>query len=122
MVTLKNRRDFKRVIDCGRRKKLENIIAYRLPNQLGITRLGISTTKRTGGSVDRNRVKRRVREAVRKNASFLPPGEDIVIVAGRKCLEAPFEEIERDVRGIGESEEPRGRGQKGRHQRREAGD
>lgn len=115
MMTLKSRKDFERVINCGNRKKLENIIAYRLPNQLGITRLGISTTKRTGGSVDRNRVKRRVREAVRKNASFLPPGEDVVIVAGRKCLEAPFEDIERDIRGIGESRETQGHGQKGRH-------
>ncbi|MEW6555536.1 MAG: ribonuclease P protein component [Actinomycetota bacterium] len=98
MEALKRSRDFSRVIDGGRRKYLETIVAYRLPNQEGKTRVGISVTRRTGGgSVQRNRIKRRIREAIRKNASLLPVGEDMVFVARRGIETAAYQDIEGDI-------------------------
>lgn len=44
-------------------------------------RVGFSVSKRVGGAVVRNRVKRRLREAVRVRLTSLPPGWDIVISA-----------------------------------------
>lgn len=98
METLKKSRDFKRAVEGGCRKYLGTIIIYRLPNQEGKTRVGISVTRKTcAGSVGRNRIKRRLREAIRKNAATLPKGEDIVFVARRNIGAASFKEIEGDV-------------------------
>jgi ribonuclease P protein component len=101
METLRKSRQFKRVIESGNREILETITTYRLPNQTTETRIGISVSKKAGGSVERNRIKRRIREAVRKNASLLPRGEDIVIVARRNIVGADYEEIVRDIRRSG---------------------
>lgn len=98
METLKNSRDFRRVVEGGHRKYLETIITYRLPNQEGKTRIGISVARKTGGgSVRRNRIKRRIREAIRRNAALVPAGEDIVIVARRGIETAAFGQIEKDI-------------------------
>jgi ribonuclease P protein component len=87
-------------VEGGSREILETIIAYRLPNHSETTRVGISVTRRAGNSVARNRIKRRIREALRLNASFLPKGEDIVIAARPGIAEAAFREIEEDIRNI----------------------
>ncbi|MBC7252850.1 MAG: ribonuclease P protein component [Actinobacteria bacterium] len=98
METLKKSREFKRVLEGGSREKLENIVICALPNPGGPPRVGISVTKRARGSVKRNRIKRRIREAVRRCASLLPPGVDMVIIAGERCLDSDFSSIERDIR------------------------
>ncbi|MDI6873504.1 ribonuclease P protein component [Candidatus Solincola sp.] len=98
METLKKSRDFKRVLQGGDREKLENIVIFALPNPEGPTRIGISVTRRVGGSVRRNRIKRRIREAVWRNASLLPRGVDMVILAGAKCYDTEFNRIERDIK------------------------
>ncbi|MBN2025519.1 MAG: ribonuclease P protein component [Actinobacteria bacterium] len=98
MESLKKSRDFRRVIERGNRETMQTITTYRLPNQTGQTRTGISVTRKTGGSVKRNLIKRRIREAIRKNAAGLPAGEDIVFVARRGIDRASYGEIERDIR------------------------
>ena len=52
-----------------------------MPNDSGITRLGITVSKKIGNAVKRNRIKRVLRELFRLNKSFFPDGYDIVIVA-----------------------------------------
>ncbi|MDY6795610.1 MAG: ribonuclease P protein component [Actinomycetota bacterium] len=97
METLKNSSDFRKVIDRGSREILGTITVFRLLNEKGITRIGISVSKKTGNSVTRNKIKRRIREAIRKSASFLPAGEDIVIIARRKAANKGYKEVEKDV-------------------------
>jgi ribonuclease P protein component len=50
-------------------------------------RVGYAVPRKVGGAVDRNAVKRRLREAVARNASLLQPGTDYVLIA-RPGLEA----------------------------------
>ncbi len=100
METLRNSRDFRRVIEGGTREILETITAYRLPNREGKTRVGITVSKKAGGSITRNRIKRRIREAVRRNTPLLPTGEDVVIMARRGIASAAYGDIEDDIRGM----------------------
>jgi ribonuclease P protein component len=51
------------------------------PNTLGITRLGLAVGKNTGGAVQRNRIKRLLREFFRRSKSRFPLSQDIIIVA-----------------------------------------
>jgi ribonuclease P protein component len=73
-----------------------SLVAYALANGLAVTRLGVSVGKRCGGSVRRNRIKRRLREAFRLARAEFPPGYDIVLVpldSGRT-----FAEYEQSIR------------------------
>ena len=52
-----------------------------LPNSLPHCRLGLNVSKRVGGAVQRNRVKRHLREAFRLMQHELPPGMDLLVIA-----------------------------------------
>lgn len=59
--------------------------------EAGEARVGFTVTKKVGGAVERNRIKRRLREAVRIAPDLeLQPTHDYVIVARRAALEVPF--------------------------------
>ncbi len=60
-------------------------------------RVGFTAPRALGKAAVRNRIKRRMREAVRKRLELLAPGWRIVINPRRAALEAPFEELAREV-------------------------
>ncbi|MCZ4090479.1 MULTISPECIES: ribonuclease P protein component [Sinorhizobium] len=62
----------------------------------GDARVGFTVTKKHGNAVERNRMRRRLKEAVRLSAGFaMKPGHDYVIVARRDLLHAPFDALTR---------------------------
>jgi ribonuclease P protein component len=61
-------------------------------------RFGITVTKKSGNAVIRNRIRRRLREAVRVHAADdMAPGTDYVIVGRRDVLDAPFDELKTEL-------------------------
>lgn len=75
-------------------------------------RFGLTVTRKTGGSVERNRMRRRLREALRRAAPLAgKPGKDYVIVARREALYAPFDrlidDLARAMRLIGDKPGPK---------------
>lgn len=57
------------------------LVVYLSDNGLAWSRLGVITPKRVGNAVRRNAVRRRIREAFRKNKDTLPKGFDIIYLA-----------------------------------------
>ena len=61
------------------------------------SRFGISVKKAVGGAVVRNRIRRRIREILRRNQTEIPTGWDIVIHPRRSVAEAPFAPLEAEL-------------------------
>lgn len=78
---LRRAADFQRVRAVRRSWGHPLLVLYVAPNDGQTTRLGISVGRRVGNAVVRNRVKRRVREAVRHRYADLAPGHDLVFIA-----------------------------------------
>lgn len=61
-------------------------------------RIGFTVTKKMGGAVVRNRIKRRLREASRKVMQiYAKPGYDYVLIARHKALACDFSELVREM-------------------------
>jgi ribonuclease P protein component len=67
---------------------------FLLPTSLDFARLGIAATRKLGGAVARNRAKRLIREAFRRNKTA--GGLDIVVVPKRELLDAGLTAVEAD--------------------------
>ena len=79
IAALKKKRDFKKVYSRGKHAAQPMFVVYALANGLEDNRLGLSVSKKVGGAVVRNRVKRLVRECCR--LMDLRAGYDFVIIA-----------------------------------------
>lgn len=59
--------------------------------------IGFTVTKKTGNAPERNRIKRRLREAVKARADDFLPGHDYVLVGRREALSETFGKLVSDV-------------------------
>ena len=66
------------------------LVLYARPNHSESNRVGITVSKKLGGAVVRNRVRRRLREVYRLHEEAFAPGWDIVVVARSRCIDANF--------------------------------
>jgi ribonuclease P protein component len=74
------------------------------------SRFGISVKKAVGGAVVRNRIRRRIREILRRNQTEIPAGWDIVIHPRGSVAEALFAPLEAELlsllKSLGTSDAP----------------
>ncbi len=101
--TIQKRKDFLIASNQGKRfivgtfilQMMKRIEGHPAPPE---ARFGFTVTKKMGNAVTRNRIKRRLREALReKGAPHALPGHDYVIISRLKALDCPFPDLLRDM-------------------------
>lgn len=90
------RDEFRRVYEQGRKLHGRYFTAFILPGRNARPRIGITTTRKIGNAVERNRARRLLREAFRKNKWLVPAGVDIVVNVKRPLVEAAYRDLEGD--------------------------
>ena len=93
---IRRRAEFQLAYERGTRIRGRYATLFVMANQLDVSRLGIAATRRLGGSVQRNRAKRLIREVFRRNK--VAPGYDVILVPKREVLDAGFAALEADYR------------------------
>lgn len=96
-VRLRRTADFRKVYSEGRRRNLDWLVAFSLATGKPVSRVGFTVPSSFGGAVERNRMKRRLREAVRTNLSELGPGWDIVLHPRPAALSLEFAAIKATI-------------------------
>jgi ribonuclease P protein component len=101
------RREFLRAQRTGRKLHTRHFLVFVLPRAIeaddiasDVPRIGITVTRKVAKAVGRNRIKRLVREAFRRERAGLPGGIDLVWVAKRDAAQASFADVSEQMREI----------------------
>lgn len=95
--SIKENHTFRRLYSRGKSAVSPYLVMYTQKNRAGETRLGITVSTKVGGAVVRNRVRRRIREAYRRNEEKFSDAIDLVIVSRVRCAHASYAEIEKSL-------------------------
>jgi ribonuclease P protein component len=104
---LRTPREFAALQQSSKSKVHPLLVARFAPNDLQRTRFGLSTGRRLGSAVVRNRVRRRLRDLLRALGPDPAPGWDVLIVARPKSAAATYGELRVALQSVLDG--PRGR-------------
>jgi len=96
-ISLTKNYEFKRLYNKGKNAASKCVVVYCIKNNSPKNRLGITVSAKLGGAVQRNRIRRRLKEIYRINEQTLCTGVDIVIVARFRSRNATWSELESSV-------------------------
>lgn len=96
IFSIKENSDFKRLYYRGKSSVKKRIVLYYRKNKFSYNRLGLTVSPKVGNAVNRNRVRRLLKESYRLLDTI--QGYDIVIVARKSAADAGFHEIQRDLK------------------------
>ena len=98
MEQLRQRAEFLAVAAGAKASASAFVLQARERKDAGPARVGFTVSKKVGTAVERNRVRRRLKEAVRRSASrHMRPGHDYVIVGRRAALTVDFARLTGDL-------------------------
>ena len=100
---LRKRAEYLKVQREGQRVESRAFIGLFPAGASPATRLGITTTRRFGRAVERNRARRLVREAFRRRRMDLPLGVDLIVIPKRRALELDTLQLFDDLSRLGRS-------------------
>jgi ribonuclease P protein component len=100
MQRLTRRADFVAAAGGKRAFSAGFVLQARRRDDTGTPRLGLTVSRKVGNAVERNRVRRRLREAIKHaDTADIQAGHDYVVVARREVLTRPFEALIADFAG-----------------------
>lgn len=97
---IKRRRDFLQIKQAGQLRRCSHFLIITHSRTAGPTRLGVTVTRKIGGAVIRNRIKRYLREFFRNEYRSLPQATDISIVAMRGADRLSFEDVQQELQSV----------------------
>ena len=83
-VTIKSNCDFRRLYGKGKVFQAPALVSYIMKNRAGICRVGITSSKKIGNAVERNRTRRVIRAAYQSIEDKITGNYDIIFVARSK--------------------------------------
>jgi ribonuclease P protein component len=101
-IRLRKHADFQRVYQASRRHSSASMTYFFRARAAGEPagaepRIGLTTGRVLGGAVVRNRIRRRMREAVRMHVSQLPLRTDVVLHPRKQVVDLDFVRLEQEV-------------------------
>jgi len=100
---LRKHADYQRVYKSSRKQFSKQMSYFYAPREandsdlIATPRVGLTVGKVMGKAVDRNRIKRRMREAVRRNIAMLEGPIDVVLHPRRSVIDLDFTLLDREV-------------------------
>jgi len=100
MERLRQRADFLAAASGSKVSAATFVLQARRRTDNGAARFGFTVSKKVGNAVERNRVRRRLREIVRKSGSNrIRSGHDYVLIGRRAALKVPYARIAEEFEG-----------------------
>ncbi len=93
LTMLSRPQDFAAIQERGTTRSHPLLVVRAVRTELDITRFGLSTGRRLGGAVVRNRIRRRIREVLRVMAPSFRPGWDVLIIARPALVKADHDAL-----------------------------
>ena len=90
---LKKRYQFNYVYKSGEQFSGEHMVLYVASSKTKNIKVGLAVTKKVGHAVVRNKVRRRLREIIKKQVPILKQNNNIIVVARDNITEASFEKL-----------------------------
>jgi ribonuclease P protein component len=101
IIKIKTNREFQRIYRKGRYAVSKGLVIYMQPNPLPINRIGITASKKYGKSVQRNRIRRLIRESYYTLQEKIKQGYDFIVVARKTDETKPgYHQILKEMRFI----------------------
>ncbi len=94
LPTLRRRADFEAIARDGTARSTPLLVLRWVRTERAETRIGLSTPRTLGGSVQRNRVRRRLREILRRRLESIGPGWDLLLIARPAAGQATFADLD----------------------------
>jgi ribonuclease P protein component len=96
---LRKHTDYQRVYASGRKRPSTTMSWFLAPQAVHVSgpRVGFTASKALGKAHERNRIKRRLREVVRRHIELLPLGFDLVLHPRRAVLTVEFTKLDAEV-------------------------
>lgn len=96
MDKLKKNKDFRYVYKKGKSFATRYLVLYIKKNSLNENRVGYSISKKVGKATVRNKIKRRLKEIIRKIDKY-KKGYDIIFIARNPIVNLHYQDLKKEV-------------------------